>query len=138
LSPPIKPGEDPEIRRLLKVYVGAKNSTPPSPDAAERETAFVEAMVSKMESFERTRQDLAKQLNASIRDSGTFTPLGQEGVDNMLLRAEVTRLQSENAELKAIIKKWEDRKTDWTIRIIMGALGVMALYIWTLVTAGRK
>jgi hypothetical protein len=91
-----------------------------------------------MESFERTRQDLAKQLNASIRDSGTFTPLGPDAVDNMMLRAENTRLMTENADLKATIKKWEDRKTDWTIRIVMGAIGVMALYIWTLVTAGKK
>jgi hypothetical protein len=135
--PPRLQGEDPEIRSLLKQYLGMKNSVPPT-DMGSVETKLLSALAGKMESFERTRQDLAKQLNASIRDSGTFTPLGPDAVDNMMLRAENTRLMTENADLKATIKKWEDRKTDWTIRIVMGAIGVMALYIWTLVTAGKK
>jgi hypothetical protein len=142
--PPVKPGEDPEIRSLLKQYVGAKNSVPPAPNSAALETRLVELLVAKTESFERTRTDLAKQLGASIRDSGTFTPLGQDQLDNMFLRTENTRLQAEieklekdNAELKLVIKGWTDRKNDWTIRIILTAIGALALYVWTLVTAAR-
>ena len=135
--PPTKSEEDPEIRSLLKQYLGMKNSYPPT-DMGAVETKLLSALTGKMESFDRTRQDLAKQLGASIRDSGTFTPLGPDAVDNMMLRAENTRLQAENSDLKAVVKKWEDRKVDWAIRIIMGAIGVMALYIWTLVTAGKK
>jgi hypothetical protein len=138
VSPPLKPGEDPEIRALLKKYMGAKNSDPPPPDTNASEAKLIAALVAKTESLERTRQDLAGKLGASIRDSGTFTQFGQDQVDNMMLRTENTRLQKENDELKAIIKTWTDRKNEWTVRIILGFVATLALYVWTLVTASRN
>lgn len=132
---PLRPGEDPEIRALLRQYVGAKNSTPPSPNSTELETRLVEKLVGKMESFERTRQDLANKLGASIRESGTFTPLGQDQVDNMLLRAEVARLERENAELKRVIDAWTNRKNDWTVRIIVGAVVAAVAWAWSIFAA---
>jgi hypothetical protein len=137
VSPPIKSGEDPEIRALLKKYMGAKNSDPPPPDTNESEGKLLAGLVSKMESFERSRQDLAQKLGSSIRDSGTFTQLGQDHLDNMMLRAENTRLEKENADLKTIIKTWTDRKNEWTVRIVLAAIATLALYVWTLVTASR-
>lgn len=132
---PAKPGEDPEIRVLLRQYLGAKNSSPPSPQSTELETRLVAKLVGQMESFERTRQDLAAKLGSSIRESGTFAPLGQDQVDNMLLRAEVARLERENAELKKVIEAWTNRKNDWTVRIIVGAIGVALAWAWSLFTA---
>lgn len=131
--PPLKAGEDPEIHALLKRYVDAKNSNPPPP-TSEAETKLVRALVGKMESLERTRQDLARQLGSSIRESGTFAPLGQDQVDNMLLRAEIAKLQKENADLKEVIKVWTNRKNDWVIRLLMGIIFAGAIFIWKIIS----
>jgi predicted Zn-dependent peptidase len=138
VAPPFKLGEDPEIRALLKGYIGAKNSNPPPPNSNELETKLVAMLVSKMESFERTRQDLADKLGASIRDSGTFTQFGQDHLDNMMLRAENTRLERENNELKDIIKAWTNRKNDWTVRLIAGGVIAALAWAWSIFAALRS
>jgi hypothetical protein len=135
-----KPEEDPEIRRLLKQYVGAKVSDPPSlsRDTAEAESRLMQALVSKIDSFERTRKDLARQLGTSIRDSGTFEPLGQDYLDVTMLRVENARLQKENGELKDIIKVWTNRKDDWTIRILVTSFFALVGAVWGFIALTKK
>lgn len=138
MSPPRKP-EPPEIRALLKEYVGAVKSVPPPPNTPDLETRLVEALVAKFENLDRTRHDLAKQLGTSIRDSGTFEPLAQSQLDILMLRAENTRLKEENAELKKVIDVWTNRKNDWVLRSFFAVLAAAALFIWQYVTnSGKK
>jgi hypothetical protein len=127
-----------EIRDLLKEYVGAVRSVPPPPNTPDLETKLVEALVSKVESFDRTRHNLAKQLGSSLRDSGTFEPLGQAQLDVVMLRVENTKLKEENAELKEIIKTWTHRKDDWSVRILVGLVAGALVFIWKFLIEGKK
>jgi hypothetical protein len=135
---PAKRGESPEIRALLREYVGAVKSVPPLPNTSDLEARLAEALVMKFESLDRTRHDLAKQLGTSIRDSGTFEPLGQAQLDLMMLRAENTKLKEETADLKVLIKTWTDRKNDWVLRVVFAALAAAAVFIWQIVTSVKK
>lgn len=141
---------DPEIRALVQEYTAAVQSVPPPPNKeasnkADTEARVIVALAKKMESLDRSRHDLAQQLGSTIRDSGTFEQIGQDQLDNLMLRSEVTRLNSEltrvtseNAELKATIKEWNNRKHDWSLRVIFAAIAALAAYAWTAISASKK
>jgi seryl-tRNA synthetase len=141
---------DPEIRALVEEYTASVKSVPPPPNKeaatkADAEARMFIALAKRVESLDRSRQNLAQQIGSSIRDSGTFEQIGQDQLDNMMLRAEVTRLNSEltrvnaeNAELKAVVKEWNNRKHDWSLRVIFAAIAALAAYAWTAISASKK
>jgi hypothetical protein len=111
---------------------------------ADTEARVLLALAKKLESLDRSRHNLAQQLGSTIRDSGTFEQIGQDQLDNLMLRSEVTRLTSELtrantelAELKEERKLWANRKHDWTLRVLFAAIAAGAAYIWSQITSKK-